>query len=135
MKWAVGFKEVVFCSLTLVLTSNGVSAETLICRGKVGSGVEHTGSNHLDANLYDVSQLQLTVTDLYGGWQVFENQDKKPIFTTCESQYKCVPEPGFFGVFYMTKENVFTYIIQKAYGPGLNRQMVYTVKGHCLLDR
>jgi len=135
MKWAFGFKGVVFSSLLFALPSNGVSAETLIRRGKVGSGVEHTGSNHLDANLYDMSQLQLTVTDLYGGWQVFENQDKKAIFTSCESQYKCVPEPGFFGVFYMTKENVFTYIIQKAYGPGLNRQMVYTVKGHCLLDR
>jgi len=135
MKWVLGFKGVVFSGLLLVLTSNGVSAETLLCRGKVGSGVEHTGGDHLDANLYDVTQLQLTVTNRNGEWQVYENQDKKPIFTSCESQYKCVPEPGFFGVFYMTKENVFTYIIQKAYGPGLHRQMVYTVKGHCLLDR
>jgi len=134
MKWAFGFKGAVFSSLLFALPSYGVFAETLVCQAKVGSGVEHTGSNHLDANLYDVSKLKLTVTDRNGEWQVFENQDKKAIFTSCESQYKCVPEPGFFGVFYMTKENVFTYIIQKAYGPGLNRQMVYTVKGHCLLD-
>jgi hypothetical protein len=102
------------------------------CLPKAIAGVEHTNTTgQIDANLYQTEGLKLTLTQTGEDWQLWENSDREPIFAQCQSQYRCEPEQGFYGVFYMTKQHIFTYIIQKAYGPQLERQIVFTYKGRC----
>ncbi|WP_284380595.1 hypothetical protein [Litoribrevibacter albus] len=117
---------VMFSSMTMALDEF-----TYQCQAEAGAGIEHTGKGNIAANLYDVSSLKLMLTNKTGQWQVWENDDSEPIFANCQSQYRCEPKEGFYGVFYMTKDHLFTYIIQKAYGSNLERQIVFTFKGMC----
>ncbi|MFC3150394.1 hypothetical protein ACFOEK_05095 [Litoribrevibacter euphylliae] len=127
-----GLFSVLLCVLSqpnLVYANNPI--HTFHCKPEAGAGLEHTGAGAITANLYDVSSLSLTLTNESGHWQLWENNDQEPIFARCQSEFRCEPKEGFFGIFYMTKEHVFTYLIQKAYPPQLRRQIVYSFKGHC----
>lgn len=120
------------CLLGLFKTVQAeTKVQTLWCQPEVGAGLEHSGSSEIEANLYNASELKLRLTNETGTWQLWENHDQEPIFANCQSKYRCEPIGWFYGVFYMTKDNVFTYIIQKAYGSDLSREIVYSFKGHC----
>jgi hypothetical protein len=129
----------IFSVLSLcVFSLNALSQEnahTYVCTAIAGAGVEHSVSGDIQANVYDVSLLKLKVSKAENGWQVFEGNDDEPILTGCETQYRCFPKGAFFSIFQMTKNHVFTYVIQKAYEPDLSRQIIYSFKGSCLIQK
>lgn len=129
----MGAEHMKYMSLVLIVFSPLLFAETYLCRGDAGAGVENGGPAGIQSLIYDVSKFQLRLSNERGHWSLTENNDASPIFEHCESQYRCMPEEGFFGVFYMTKSHVFTYVIQKAYGHDLSWQILYSIKGRCEL--
>ncbi len=133
-----------YLSLVLCFVSQFTFSQSYLCVGEAGAGVENGGNVGIQALIYDVSKFRLRLTDehhhdddtvhQHDRWRLIENNDSSPIFENCESQYRCIQKEGFFGVFYMTKEHVFTYVIQKAYGADLSWRILYSIKGRCNLS-
>ena len=117
-------------TILLFLTSN-LYADTYLCVGETGAGVENTGPAGFKSKTYDVSNQKLILNNKSGKWILKKLGKDTAVFDNCLSEYMCMMKEGFSGIFTRNDNGVFTYILNQAYGPEYKTSIMLTVKGLC----
>ncbi len=117
--------------LILLFASSSLQADTFLCVGETGAGVEHTGSAGFKSKTYDVSNQKLILSNNSGKWLLKKLGKDTLVFDNCLSEYMCMMKEGFSGIFTRNDNGVFTYIINQAYGEQYETSIMLTVKGLC----
>jgi hypothetical protein len=122
-------RYLILLALFLSLSSK---AETFLCVGETGAGVENTGAGGFKSEIYDVSDLKLILTTENGSWVLKNHGQDRPIFDHCDTEYFCMMKNGYSGVFIRNGYDAsFIYSIMKGYGEDLKKSILFTTKGLC----
>jgi len=109
-----------------------LKAETFLCVGETGAGVENTGAGGFKSEIYDVSNQKFILTSENGSWLLKKHGQNRPVFDHCNSEYLCMEKDGYSGVFIRNNQDaVFVYSIMKSSGEDFRKSVLLTVKGLC----
>lgn len=117
--------------LSIFFPPEAFAADTYLCVGEAGAGVEHGGNKGIHAETYNVSNKKYILSNERGMWK-FRELGEDLSHLECSSEFYCEGKGGFSAIFFKDKNSgIFTYIYLVMLDEKFSHQFIYTIKGRC----